>query len=143
MNSGISIHFIVYNLSFIVHTFLSIDYWTHKCWLAYSVGSFAFGYGTVATKELQKTIEKIISEKHITDIVIGMPYNIDGTMSPHGQRVQSIADRIEKSTWLPVHFQDERLTSSEADLGFREAGVEGDIDTEAARLILEEYMKTK
>ena len=69
-----------------------------------------------------------------------MPYNIDGTMSKHGQRVQSFAQILEKKTWLPVYFHDERLTSSEADLGFREAGVEGDIDTEAARLILESYL---
>ena len=78
--------------------YLSIDYGTRKCGLAYSVGSFAFGYGTVVTKELEKTIEEVIRERSITDIVIGMPYNIDGTMSPHGQRVQSIADRIRKST---------------------------------------------
>ena len=120
--------------------FLSIDYWTRKSWLAYSVGSFAFGLRTVPTRDLIDTLAEVIREKQITDIVIGMPYNIDGSMSKHGQRVRSFAAILEKKTGLPLHFQDERLTSSEADLAFREVGIDGDIDTEAARLILVNYL---
>ena len=92
------------------------------------------------TRDLIDTLAEVIREKQITDIVIGMPYNIDGSMSKHGQRVRSFAAILEKKTGLPLHFQDERLTSSEADLAFREVGIDGDIDTEAARLILVNYL---
>ena len=57
-----------------------------------------------------------------------MPYNIDGTMSQHGRRVQSFAKKLEKITELPIVLHDERLTSSEAEMAFDAAGIVGDID---------------
>lgn len=127
-------------LSITLVNLLSIDYWTRKSGLAYSVGSFAFGYKTVKTKQLIETIEGLIAEKNITGIVIGMPYNIDGTISPHAQRVLSFAKTLEKRFWFSITLHDERLTSSEAYLAFDEAEFEGDIDIESARLILEGFI---
>lgn len=76
--------------------YLAIDYGTRKSGLAYSVGFFAFGKNTVRTNDLIETLEDIIAEKKVSGIVLGMPYNIDGTMSLHGQRVQSFAKILEK-----------------------------------------------
>lgn len=126
---------------YILVNYLAIDYGTRKSGLAYSVGSFAFGYKTVRTNELFESIEVLIVEKSIDGIVIGMPYNIDGTISKHAQRVQSFAKTLEKQFGLPITLSDERLTSSEARIEFARAGVEGDIDTESARLILEALLK--
>ena len=53
-----------------------------------------------------------------------MPFNIDGTMSQHGRRVESFAKKIEKITNLPIILQDERLTSSEAEMAFSDMGIE-------------------
>lgn len=72
-----------------------------------------------------------------------MPYNIDGSMSKHGKRVQAFAKKLELALEIPVIFHDERLTTSEAKIGFDEDGIDGDIDAEAARLILESYLETK
>ncbi len=121
--------------------YLALDYGTKKTWLAYSVGSFVFGHKTVPTSELHLHIEKLVKEKHITDIVIGMPYNIDGTISKHGKRVEQFAGEVEKKISLPIHLHDERLTSSEARITFDETGFDGDIDIESARLILEDFLK--
>ncbi len=74
-------------------------------------------------------------------IVIGMPYNIDGTMSKHGKRVAQFIKHLEPIVQIPIVLHDERLTTSEAILWFDEYGVDGDIDAEAARLILIDYLK--
>ena len=70
-----------------------------------------------------------------------MPYNIDGSMSAHGQRVQAFSKRLQSITKLPIILHDERLTSSEAEMAFDAAGIIGDIDAEAARLILESWIE--
>lgn len=124
-------------------TYLSIDYGTKKTWLAYSVGSFVFGYKTIPTNELYTYIEKLTWEKNITDIIIGMPYNIDGSMSKHGKRVEQFAKELEKKIQLPIHLHDERLTSSEARITFDETGFDGDVDIESARLILEDFLESE
>ena len=69
-----------------------------------------------------------------------MPYNIDGTMSAHGNRVKNFAKKLEKFG-LPVIFHDERLTTSEAKIAFSENNFAGDIDAESARLILENFLE--
>ena len=71
-----------------------------------------------------------------------MPYNIDGTMSKHGKRVEKFAQSLEKIVKLPIILHDERLSSSEASIAFDDMWVDGDIDAEAARLILIDYLKT-
>lgn len=123
--------------------FLAIDYGTKKSWLAYSVGIFAFPWKTIPTKELFANIPSLIKEKNLTSIVLGLPYHIDGTLSPHGQRVQSFARRIDQELGIDVFLHDERLTSSEAEIFFEENRIDGEIDTEAARLILEGFLETR
>jgi putative Holliday junction resolvase len=116
---------------------IGIDYGTRKTGLAYSVGSFAFGWKTVPTKDLIKELQSLIQTKKSDAIVIGMPYNIDGSMSQHGKRVLQYVKQLKTFTPLPIYTHDERLTSSAASMSFIEDGIDGDIDTEAARLILE------
>lgn len=72
-----------------------------------------------------------------------MPYNIDGTMSKHGKRVIEFSKKLETLVDIPISFHDERLTTSEAILGFDEYGINGDIDAEAARLILIDFLNKK
>lgn len=70
-----------------------------------------------------------------------MPYNIDGTMSQHGRRVESFAKKLREKIEINIVFQDERLTSSEAEMAFDDAWILWDIDSEAARLILESWIE--
>ena len=120
---------------------IAIDYGTKKSWLAYSVETFAFAWKTVETKNLLGLLPKFIQEKKAQTVIIGMPYNIDGTMSAHGKRVEKWAEKPKWIINIPVVFHDERLTSSEAIMAFDEAGITGDIDAEAARLILESWIE--
>jgi RNase H-fold protein (predicted Holliday junction resolvase) len=72
-----------------------------------------------------------------------MPYNIDGTMSKHGKRVHEFIKKLQTTTPLSIITHDERLSTSEALLGFDEYGINGDIDAEAARLILVDFLSQK
>ncbi len=120
------------------HSYISIDYGTHKSWLAYSVENFCFAYKTLPTRELLDFLPSWIEERRPDIIVIGMPYNIDGTESIHCKRVRKFAIELEKNfPTKKIVLHDERLTTSEARFG----GVE-DIDAESARLILEEYIES-
>lgn len=123
--------------------YISIDYGTRKSGLAYSIEGFCFAWKTVLTTELLAILPKWIQERKAEKIIIGMPYNIDGTMSKHGKRVTEFSKKLETLVDIPISFHDERLTTSEAILGFDEYGINGDIDAEAARLILIDFLNKK
>jgi putative Holliday junction resolvase len=123
--------------------YISIDYWTRKSGLAYSVEGFCFAWKTVNTTDLLEIVPKWATERKAETIIIGMPYNIDGTMSKHGKRVHEFIKKLQTTTPLSIITHDERLSTSEALLGFDEYGINGDIDAEAARLILVDFLSQK
>jgi len=47
-------------------------------------------------------------------LVIGMPYNMDGSEGPRAKLVREFGEQLAARTGLPVHYQDERLTSERA-----------------------------
>ena len=64
---------------------------------------------------LVNAIVKTIDEQGVDELVMGLPLNMDG--SP-GQRVaitEKFAATLQEATKMPLHFQDERLTSSSAE----------------------------
>ncbi len=121
---------------------IALDYGKWKTGIAYSIEGICLPYKTLPTKDLTREIPKIIEEKKATALIIGMPYHIDGSMSPHGQRVMAFARKLEKIIDIPIILHDERLTTSEAIIGFDEMWMKGDIDSESARLILESYIQS-
>ena len=55
-------------------------------------------------------------DRHGPDaLVIGLPLNMDGSEGPAARAVREFGARLAERTRLPLHFQDERLTSFEAD----------------------------
>jgi putative Holliday junction resolvase len=87
----------------------------------------------------------IVRERRITDLVLGYPFNMDGTAGPKAREVDGFAARLRAQYGLPVHFVDERLTSYEAEStvekknrrGLRASGI---IDSRAATLILQDFL---
>jgi putative Holliday junction resolvase len=107
------------------------------------VEGFCFAWKTVSTTDILDIVPKWAGERKAEAIIVGMPYNIDGSMSKHGKRVNEFIKKLETVTTLPVMIHDERLSTSEALLGFDEYGVNGDVDAEAARLILIDFLNKK
>lgn len=83
----------------------------------------------------------------VAAIVVGLPAHLDGSASPMTPRVQKFAAELERLTALPVAFQDERLTSREAEsrLAIREKDWrtrKAKLDAAAAAVILQDYLDT-
>ena len=87
-------------------------------------------------------------ERRVTDLVLGYPYNMDGSAGFKAKEVDAFADRLRAELGLPVHLVDERLTSHEAEStiaparrrGVRASGI---IDSRAATIILQDYLNEK
>ncbi len=78
-------------------------------------------------------------------IVVGLPRRLDGRETEQTVRVRRFADRLRALTALPLAFQDERLSSREAER--RLALVERDwrrrkrtLDAAAAAVILQDHL---
>ncbi len=90
-------------------------------------------------------IEDIIKNYEITHIVVGLPYNMDGTIGDSAKTVMEWAKQLEQRVNLPVTLFDERLTTCEAynliaGSNVRKAKKRQVIDKIAASMILKEYL---
>ena len=102
-------------------------------------------------KRLRRTlarIEVICSELEITEIVIGLPLNMDGTEGERAEKAREFGEKVGRRTGLPVYYEDERLTTLEADeildrTGHAKADRKTVIDQLAAILILESWLSRK
>lgn len=99
----------------------------------------------VLRKSIREIVEIARIEK-ITDIVIGLPLNADGTAGDRVETVKSFTHMLENGVEnaLPIYFQDERLTTIEAKTLLAERGIKKqdwkkNIDQIAAELILQDY----
>ncbi len=92
-------------------------------------------------------IEELIAEYGVTEIVLGLPKNMDDSEGVRAKLSLEFKDKLERRTGLTVHMWDERLTTVEADNIMREAGItkredrKEYVDMIAAQLILEGYME--
>ncbi|WP_026506483.1 Holliday junction resolvase RuvX [Butyrivibrio sp. MC2013] len=90
-------------------------------------------------------IEELIVEYEITEIVLGLPVNMDSSVGVRAEIALDFKDKLERRTGLPVHMLDERLTTVEADELMDEMGIRGKerkehVDMIAAELILQDWM---
>ena len=86
-------------------------------------------------------------EDGLASIVVGLPKHLDGSPSPMTPRVERFGSRLHARTALPVVFQDERLTSREAEshLAAREKNWrvrKERLDAAAAAIILQDYLES-
>jgi putative holliday junction resolvase len=74
-------------------------------------------------------------------LVLGLPLNMDGTEGPRAVWMRRFARHLEQAAGVPVHLQDERLTTVEASDTLAATGARGheELDAVAAALILERY----
>ena len=92
-----------------------------------------------------KRLGQIIKEHEVSEIVLGFPKNMNGTIGPRAEASQEFAKLLEKKFKLPVHLWDERLTTMAAERVLIEADVRRGnrkkvIDKMAAVMILQGYL---
>ncbi len=138
---------------------LGLDFGSKTVGVAVSDGLLltAQGVETIERKDenkLRKTcarIEELIAEYEITEIVLGLPKNMNNTEGERVKKTKAFGEMLERRTGLPVHYWDERLTTVAAEQILMESGVRREnrkavIDKVAAGLILQGYLdclKTK
>ena len=87
-------------------------------------------------------INLIAKENRVQKIVVGIPINMDGTT---GFQAQNCIDFAQKILGFDIIYEDERLTSEEAEERLRSRKVDfrknkGLVDMESAAIILEQYL---
>lgn len=138
---------------------LGLDFGSKTVGVAVSDGLLltAQGVETIERKDenkMRKTcarIEELIAEYEITEIVLGLPKNMNNTEGERVKKTKAFGEMLERRTGLPVHYWDERLTTVAAEQILMESGVRREnrkavIDKVAAGLILQGYLdclKTK
>lgn len=93
----------------------------------------------------QEIARLAIEEDGVGAIVIGLPRRLDGSPSDMTPRVEQFARRLGTKTALPITFQDERLSSREAEsrLALRDKdwrSRKARLDAAAAAIILQDYL---
>ena len=93
-----------------------------------------------------KELEEVIIEYNPEKIVIGMPYNENGTIGDRVEQTKKLIHKIKCKFNIEIVEQDERYTSIEASQIMNEIGIKKKkkrkvIDQIAAVLILEGYLK--
>jgi putative Holliday junction resolvase len=81
-------------------------------------------------------LDALVKEWQPTLFVVGLPLNMDDSISEMAEAAERFARRLEGRYQTPYAMMDERLTSFEA----RESSTEEEIDAIAAQLILESFM---
>ena len=115
------------------------------------LGMTAQGLETLRVESKAKTLEalkKLCRDREVTEIVLGLPVNMNGTHGPKAQEVLKWVDPLKEATGIPVSTWDERLTSREADRLMVEEGLSRkrqkmESDRMAATLILQNYLEFK
>lgn len=90
-------------------------------------------------------IAALVERLGATEVVVGLPRNMDGSLGPRAQASLALAAALERALGVPVRTWDERLTTRAAE----RALLEGDlsrrrrrrvVDRVAAALILQAYL---
>lgn len=130
---------------------LGIDYGEKRIGLAYGD---ELGVATPLPAAVESTLEErmahvaeVIQIRKITELVVGYPYNMDGSVGFKAKEVDAFIEKLESGFSLPVHRIDERLTSHSVQQGLGLSGrreramrKSGVVDSGAATLILQDWL---
>jgi putative Holliday junction resolvase len=130
---------------------LALDVGERRIGLAISdpLGTIAQPLMTIANNDTSlESIARIVHEKEIGEIVVGLPVNMNGTPGPRVREVQEFARRMKEQIDIAVVFIDERLTTVEAEKLMISADVRRQkrrqtIDSIAAAIILEKRLRER
>lgn len=90
-------------------------------------------------------IAALVAEEEAELVVVGMPFNMDGSRGPAAQAAESEARALATVVGVPVETHDERRTTVTADAAMRETGRRAPdrrkvIDQVAAAVMLQHWL---
>jgi putative Holliday junction resolvase len=99
-----------------------------------------------SAKADRQALAVLARELAVERVVIGLPLSMQGEFGPNAERARSFGEYLGRLLPVPVDYQDERLTTVEAEDRLRRSGAGAQhrklrIDAAAAAVILEDYMR--
>lgn len=93
-------------------------------------------------------INDICSQNNVILLVVGLPKNMNGTIGPQAESTQAFAELLKEKTGLDVAFEDERLTSRQAERVLSEQNKKytrnkGLVDVTSAVIILQQHLSRR
>ncbi|MEG1495626.1 MAG: Holliday junction resolvase RuvX [Bacilli bacterium] len=134
--------------------YLGLDLGSRTLGMALSdpTGILATGYKVVRHQEdynsLIPIIADVVKEKNVSEIVLGLPKNMNNSIGEKGNLSIEFKNKLEQVLLIPVNLEDERLTTVQAS----NLLIAGDtsrkkrkqvIDGVAATIILQSYLDKK
>ncbi len=129
---------------------LCIDYGSKNVGIAISDDdcSIAFPLETVACKNAIERIVELIQEKKITQLLVGLPVNMEGGLGKKARESHEFGKKLERTTGIIPEYIDETLTTFDAEHEMKEHHVKRSkrkelIDQLAAQRMLQEFLDNR
>lgn len=95
--------------------------------------------------ELIPKLRELIKENNVSKIILGLPKNMNNTLGERANTTIQFKEKIERELAIEVEFQDERLSTREAENYMIKADMsrkkrKQKIDSLAANIILQTYL---
>ena len=129
---------------------MAIDYGDAHTGIAISdqTGLLAGYTTTIHSRRPEQVLDavgELIRAYGVTELVLGYPKNMDGTLGPRAEKAEQFAAALQERFQLEVHLWDERRTTIDAHNILASAGKNAKkrkktVDAVAAALILEGYL---
>lgn len=103
-------------------------------------------FPNLGLKDFLSRIRATVREMDVHELVVGMPFNMNGTRGEAVERIEKLMGALQSSIKLPLTGVDERLSTVEAAelwnaLSPKRRKKYRTVDSLAAALILERYLK--
>ncbi|GJM21578.1 MAG: putative pre-16S rRNA nuclease [Planctomycetota bacterium] len=107
---------------------LAIDYGRVRHGLAVSDG---LGLAAHPLRALQRKnpesdlrqLREVVLDRDIRRLVLGLPLNMNGSEGPMAAEVRRFGDALAAALALPLHYEDERLSTDEAETQLQQQGL--------------------
>ena len=114
-------------------------------------GLIATGLTTILRSSFVRDIEQfqdLVQQRQVQVLVVGLPYNMDGSLGFQAKQVQNYAKRLATALNLPLEYMDERLTSHQAEQMMIAQNISPSrnkslVDRKAAALILQQWLDAR
>ncbi|MEW6364404.1 MAG: Holliday junction resolvase RuvX [Acidobacteriota bacterium] len=132
---------------------LGLDYGEKRIGLALSdeTRTLASGRGIMQRTSLPRDLDalrRFIEENDVGAVVLGFPFNMDGTPSRMAEQVQAFGESLRQLCSIEVLYWDERLTTVVAQAALREQNIRASrkrqlVDEMSAILILQSFLDSR
>lgn len=98
--------------------------------------------------DVVERLRRLIREKEVELILVGLPRNMDGSYGPAALKVQEFVAALRSALTVPIQTWDERLTSVQAHRYLDQSGVRArhrraKVDPMAAAILLQSYLDAR